>query len=81
MEVRWTSFGSLFDEGYKRYICKYCHKVICTSRKGLFNRDSRIDEKISSHNQNCYAYQKAILRNPNLKYAVSYIINRYEVNK
>ena len=80
MQVRWTSFESIFDESYKRYICIYCHKVICTSKKGHL-ADPKVYEKISSHNQNCYAYQKAILRNPGREYICSYTINCYKVNK
>jgi len=81
MGIRWSFFGPIFDESYKRYTCIYCHKVICTTRKNFFNEDLRIKEKILSHNQNCYAYQKAILRNSDLKYSASYTINRYEVNR
>ena len=80
MQVRWTFFGPIFDESYKRYTCMYCHKVICTSKKGYI-ADPRVNEKILSHNQNCYAYQKAILRNPDLKYITSYTISRYEVKR
>lgn len=79
MGITWGII-SFFDKGYKRYICKYCHKVIGTSKIGRIG-DSRINEKILSHNKNCYPYQRAILRNPSLKYAVSYIINHYEVMK